>query len=156
MLCYTEHTKQHITINTKKQQLASTCSPETLDSSGETFGSGQQVVFQFRQPLGFSYLHTDTMLGLCKTSSFTVQEKLVQRDKRQEQGHSDIKRNQAIYCKINIHPRIHTRFHCLIWSSSIMHKHHLTIGLQLYLILTTLVQNLRRQKVSAVIPKTFI
>lgn len=57
-------------------RLGSTCSPETLDSSGETFGSGQQVVFQFRQPLGFSYFHADAVLGLCETSSFTVQQKL--------------------------------------------------------------------------------
>lgn len=121
-----------ITVNMKERQLASTCSPETLDSSGETFGSGQQVVLQFGQPLGFSYLHTDTMLGLCETSSFTIQEKLVQQDKRQEEGYLVIIRNQAEHQHFLWHK--HISVHVYINTSG---KRIITITLLIYNLYST-------------------
>lgn len=67
---YPKKHNMHIHKQCKGSQ--GTCSPETLDSSRKTFGSGQQVMFEFRQSFGFSDFHTDTMLRFCKSSSFTV------------------------------------------------------------------------------------
>lgn len=53
-----------------------TCALKTLQRGGESFGSGQQVVFELGQAFTLCNLHTDLVLVLCKAGSLAIQQKL--------------------------------------------------------------------------------
>lgn len=53
-----------------------TCALQTLQRGGESFGSGQQVVFEQGQTFALCNLHADLMLLLRKASALTIQQKL--------------------------------------------------------------------------------
>ncbi len=53
-----------------------TCALKTLQCGGESFGPGQQVVFELGQAFTFCNLHTDLMLRLCEAGALAIQEKL--------------------------------------------------------------------------------
>lgn len=66
-----------------------TCALQTLHRGGESFGPGQQVVFELGETFTLCNLHTDLMLLLCKASSLTIQQKLWRSKKSVEaQSHS--------------------------------------------------------------------
>lgn len=59
-----------------------TCALQTVQCGGESFGSGQQVVFELGQTFTLCNLHADLMLLLCKASALTIQQKLQRPKKR--------------------------------------------------------------------------
>ena len=53
-----------------------TCALETLQSGGEAFGSGEEVVLESGQPFALGHLHADLMLLLCEAGALAVQQEL--------------------------------------------------------------------------------
>ena len=53
-----------------------TCALKTLQCGGESFGSGQQVVFELGEAFALCYLHADLVLGLCEAGALAVQQEL--------------------------------------------------------------------------------
>lgn len=53
-----------------------TCAFKTPQGGGESFGSGQQVVFELGQAFTFCNLHADLVFLLCKAGALAIQQKL--------------------------------------------------------------------------------
>ena len=53
-----------------------TCALETLQSGGEAFGSGEEVVFESGQSFALCHLHADFMLLLCEAGALAIQQEL--------------------------------------------------------------------------------
>lgn len=53
-----------------------TCALQTLQRGGESFGSGQKVVFELGQTFALCNLHTDLVLLLREASALAIQQKL--------------------------------------------------------------------------------
>lgn len=68
--------KRALLLSVVRCERLCTCVLQTVQRGGESFGSGQQVVFELGQTFTLCNLHTDLMLLLCKASSFTIQQKL--------------------------------------------------------------------------------
>lgn len=53
-----------------------TCALQTVQRGGESFGPGQQVVFELGEAFALCDLHADLMLLLCEASALAVQQEL--------------------------------------------------------------------------------
>lgn len=53
-----------------------TCALKTLHCGGESFGSGQQVVFELGQAFTLCYLNTDLVFRLCEAGALAIQQEL--------------------------------------------------------------------------------
>lgn len=80
-----------------------TCALQTLHRGGESFGSGQQVVFELGETFTLCNLHTDLVLLLCKASSLTIQQKLWRSKKSVEaqSQRSEMTPHPSAHAKIN-------------------------------------------------------
>lgn len=58
-----------------------TCALQTVQRGGESFGPGQQVVFELGEAFALCDLHADLMLLLCEASALAIQQEL-QRPKK--------------------------------------------------------------------------
>lgn len=53
-----------------------TCALKTLQCGGESFGSGEQVVFELGQTFTLCDLHADLVFLLCEAGALAVQQEL--------------------------------------------------------------------------------
>lgn len=53
-----------------------TCALQTVQRGGESFGPGQQVVFELGEAFALCDLHADLMLLLCEASALAIQQEL--------------------------------------------------------------------------------
>lgn len=63
-----------------------TCAFQTRQRGGESFGAGQQVVFELGQAFTLRHLHADLVLLLCEASALAIQQEL----RRVEKHHFDM------------------------------------------------------------------
>lgn len=68
--------KQGLVLRVARCESLRTCALQAAQRGGESFGSGQQVVFELGQTFALCNLHADLVLLLCKASALAIQQKL--------------------------------------------------------------------------------
>lgn len=71
-----------------------TCALQTVQRGGESFGAGQQVVFELGEAFALCDLHADLMLLLCEAGALAIQQEL-QRPK-ESVTHQDPSQTSAV------------------------------------------------------------